>query len=292
MLSDVDTRHILIFGLGYTASRLATRLISDGWRVTATTRDGRNGTLKWGDPQIAQAIATASHILSSVPPDGSGPLFDPVLKAYYNDLRDWPGRWLGYLSTTGVYGDTKGAWVDETSPARSKSRQTNRTEADLRWRELGGISVAPVHIFRLPGIYGPGGRSALDRVREGRANRIDLIMSGIESHVFSRVHVDDIVEALARSLKSPARRGPEIFNVTDDEPASGNAVIEHACDLLGRPYPPLKLLSDPAVSSMSRSFYADCRRVKNDKIKRVLGVKLRYPTYREGLAACLKEDAS
>jgi nucleoside-diphosphate-sugar epimerase len=288
----MSNKHILIFGLGYTASRLAARLQAEGWSVSATTRDGRDGTLKWGDPQIVDAIANASHILSSVPPDGSGPLFDPVLRAYYTILRDWPGRWLGYLSTTGVYGDTGGAWVDETSPARTKSRQTNRTEADLRWRELGGFSAAPVHVFRLPGIYGPGGRSALDRVREGRANRIDLILSGKESHVFSRIHVDDITVTLVRSFKAPARRGPEIFNVADDEPASSNDVIEHACDLLGLAYPALKLLSDPAVSPMARSFYADCRRVKNEKIKRVLGVKLRYPTYREGLAACLKEDVS
>jgi nucleoside-diphosphate-sugar epimerase len=285
-------QHLLIFGMGYTATRLGQRLAADGWRVTGTSRSGRDGTFGWGDPGIAAGLAEATHILSSVPPDGHGPLFDPVLQTYFDRLRDWPGRWLGYLSTTGVYGDTGGGWVDETSstlPTKSNWRQTNRTFADRHWLELGGIARAPVHVFRLPGIYGPGGRSALDRVREGRANRIDLAASGKAAHVFCRVHVDDIIESLLCSMKSPARCGPEIFNVADDEPASGNAVIEFACDLLSVPYPPLKALDDPSVSPMARSFYAECRRVGNEKIKRVLGVKLRYPTYQDGLAACLKE---
>jgi nucleoside-diphosphate-sugar epimerase len=285
-------RHLLIFGLGYTASRLATRLRADGWQVTGTSREGRHGTIKWGSADIPARITDATHILSSVPPEGMGPLFDPVLRQYHDQLRDWEGRWLGYLSTTGVYGDSGGAWVDETTstlPTKKNWRQTNRTLSDRHWLELGGIARVPVHVFRLPGIYGPGGRSTLDRVREGRANRIDLEASGKTGHVFSRVHVDDIVETLVRSLKTPARRGPEIYNITDDEPTSGNVAIEFACDLLGLPYPPLKMLDDPSVSAMARSFYADCRRVRNDKIKRVLGVKLRYPTYREGLTACLEE---
>jgi nucleoside-diphosphate-sugar epimerase len=285
-------RQLLIFGMGYTATRLATQLRADGWQVTGTSREGRAGTVSWGSPEIPVLMTKATHILSSVPPDGGGPLHDPVLRLYHDRLCDWQGRWLGYLSTTGVYGDTGGAWVDETAstlPAKKNGRQTNRTLSDRHWLDLSSRARAPVRVFRLPGIYGPGGRSALDRVREGRANRIDLAASGKKDHVFSRIHVDDIVETLVRSLNAPARCGPEIFNVTDDEPASGNAVIEYACDLLGVAYPPLKNLDDPAISAMARSFYADCRRVKNDKIKRVLGVKLRYPTYREGLAACLKE---
>jgi nucleoside-diphosphate-sugar epimerase len=282
--------HLFIFGKGYTASRLAARVRSAGWQVTGTTRDGREGTLKLESPAVLQHLADATHILSSVPPDGSGPTFDPVLRQYFETLRDWQGRWLGYLSTTGVYGDHKGAWVDETSFAVGGLR-TNRHFADQAWRDLGGISASAAHIFRLPGIYGPG-RSALERVQAGKANRIDLVTAKRADHVFCRIHVDDIVKTVLRSMKTPARRGPEIFNVADDEPASGNAVIEHACDLLGCPWPPLKALDDASVSAMSREFYAGYRRVKNDKIKRVLGVKLTYPTYREGLAACLKEMTS
>jgi nucleoside-diphosphate-sugar epimerase len=280
-------RHLLIFGLGYTASRLAARARAEGWTVTGTSRSGRDGSLKLESPELAAAISAADHILSSVPPDGHGPTFDPVLRLYFDRLRDWQGRWLGYLSTTGVYGDHKGAWVDETSLTVGWQR-TNRIQADQAWRDLGGISASPVHLFRLPGIYGPG-RSAIDRVLSGKARRIDLAQAKKEDHVFCRIHVDDIVETVWRSMKTPSRKGPEIFNVSDDEPASGNAVIEHACDLLGRPWPPLIPLDDPAVSGMSRDFYAGWRRVRNDKIKRVLGVKLAYPTYREGLAACLTE---
>ncbi len=282
--------HLLIFGLGYTAGRLAARARREGWTVSATTRDGREDTITLGSSRLPQLIAEATHILSSVPPDGRGPTFDPVLRACHDPLRDWQGRWTGYLSSTGVYGDTKGQWVDETSLVAAPLR-TNRHIADRCWLELGGIACAPVHVFRLPGIYGPG-RSALERVRAGKANRVDLEAAGKTDHVFCRIHVDDIVETLWRSMKTPARRGPEIFNVADDAPAGGNVVIEHACDLLGMPCPPLKKMDDPSISAMSRDFFSGWRRVRNDKIKRVLGVKLVYPTYREGLAGCLKEMTS
>lgn len=282
--------HLLIFGQGYTASRLARRMRAENWTVVGTTRDGRDGTLKLESPAIAEHMEAATHILSSIPPDGRGPTFDPVLRQFFDTLRAWQGRWIGYLSSTGVYGNHNGAWVDETSLFNDGAR-TNRDVADQQWRDLGGISAAAVHVFRLPGIYGPG-RSALERVQSGKANRIDLVSAKREDHVFCRIHVDDIVETLWRSMKQPSRRGPEVFNVADDEPASGNAVIEYACDLLGRPWPPLKQLGDPSVSAMSREFYNGYRRVKNTKIKRVLGVKLTYPSYREGLQACLKEMAS
>ncbi len=288
-------KHLLIFGLGYTASRLAAVLRPAGWTMTATSRTPRGGTLVLDDSRLIAAITDASHILSSVPPDDIGPLFDPVLRQFGSLLAAWPGKWLGYLSTTGVYGDCQGGWVDEMAPTGTRlpqGRQSNRYHAEQHWQALGGRSAAPVHIFRLPGIYGPDGRSALDRVREGRANRIDLAGSGIADHVFCRVHVDDIVATLQHAMDAPGGRGTSIFNVADDLPASGNAVVEHACDLLGLAYPPIKLLSDPSVTPMARSFYADCRRVKNDKIKRVLGVKLRYPTYNEGLAACMTELAT
>jgi nucleoside-diphosphate-sugar epimerase len=272
--------HLLIFGMGYTATRLATQLRAQGWQVTGITRDGRNDSLCWGNSAIEAAIASSTHILSSVPPA----IVDPVLDQYGSSLSHWRGAWLGYLSATGVYGDARGDWVDEASPLSDTSRNTPRALAEAAWRMFN--SAAPIHIFRLPGIYGPGGRSALDRVREGRAHRI----ANLGDHVFCRIHVDDIVSSLIASLHHPA--GPmTIYNVTDDEPAPGNAVVEYACDLLGLPYPPLLPIEEAGLSAQARSFYTSgWRRVRNDKIKRDLGVPLRYPTYREGLLACLNAE--
>jgi nucleoside-diphosphate-sugar epimerase len=272
--------HLLIFGLGYTATRLTAALRALGWRVTGITRDGREGSLRWGDADILRAIDTATHILSSVPP-ATG---DPVLNQYGPILCKWRGQWLGYLSTTGVYGDTQGAWVDEESALGLSARSSPRSAAEGAWRDLS--AQAPVHIFRLPGIYGPFGRSALDRVREGRAHRI----ANIGAHMFCRIHVDDIVGTLIASLVKPAVQ-QAIYNVSDDEPAPGNDVIEFACDLLHQAYPPLLPLHEANLVPIARSFYTSgWRRVRNDKIKRDLGVVLRYPTYREGLVACLHED--
>ena len=271
---------LLLLGQGYTASRLAGFARAQGWQVIGTSRDGRTGTLRLDDAALASAMADSSHILSSIPPgaDGSDPAL-PLLRAHTR-----PGQWLGYLSSTGVYPDTRGGWIDEQADAGFGHR-TARAIAEQAWREAGW----PVHIFRLPGIYGPGGRSALDRVRQGNAHRIDLAASGVEGHVFCRIHVDDIVATLVAAMQRPPR-GTDIWNVTDDLPASGNAVIEHAAALLGLPAPPMVRLDDPSLSAMARSFYAACRRVHNGKIKRELGVRLRYPTYVAGLAACLKED--
>ncbi len=275
--------HLLIFGYGYTAARLATALRAEGWHVTGITRSGRDNTLAWGDPKIDDAVSHATHILSSVPPDATD---DPVLARYGTALRVWPGVWLGYLSTTGVYGDTQGAWVDEDSPLLQSVRSSPRAQAEAAWRMFS--TAAPVHVFRLPGIYGPGGRSALDRVREGRAHRI----ADIGDHVFCRIHVDDIVQTLLASLLQPAAQ-LAIYNVSDDKPASGNQVTEYACDLLGASYPPLLPLDQAGLSAMGRSFYTSgYRRVDNSKIKRDLAVVLRYPSYREGLRACLEEDMS
>jgi nucleoside-diphosphate-sugar epimerase len=280
-------RELLIFGMGYTATRLAKHLRAEGWTVHGTTRDGREDSLKWGDPAIPRLIEDSSHILSSIPADGKGPPYDPVLRDHYGQLREFKGHWIGYLSSTGVYGDTRGGWVDETSDV-TDSHRTGRGLAERAWRELASLTHAPVHIFRLPGIYGPGGRSALDRVREGRAHRIDLEKSAIADHVFSRIHVDDIVKTVHASMKTPGKV-LDIFNVCDDEPASGTLVTEFACDLLGLPYPPLQSLAEAKLSPMGRSFYDSWRRVRNDKIKRVLGIRLTYPSYREGLQACLLE---
>jgi len=180
-------------------------------------------------------------------------------------------RWLGYLSSTGVYGDTGGAWVDESAPIGG-GRRSARSEADLAWLERGART------FRLPGIYGPG-RSALDRVAEGRAHRIDL-----PEQVFSRVHVEDIAAGVVAALGAPAGA----YNLADDLPVGQNAVIEEACRLLGLAPPPLRTLDEALLSPQARAFYAENRRVANGKAKRVLGWQPAFPTYREGLRAILR----
>lgn len=250
--------HLFVFGLGYTATRLAQALRRDGWQVSAT---GSAGELDFADePAVRARLAQADHLLSSVPPDETG---DPVLARYGDALGH---RWLGYLSSTGVYGDTAGAWVDESAPTGG-GRRTARAEADAAWL------ARSARVFRLPGIYGPG-RSALDRVRAGRAHRIDL-----PGQVFSRVHVADIVSGVIAALGAPAGA----YNLGDDLPASGNAVTEEACRLLGLEPPPLQGIEDAGLSAPARAFYAENRRVANGKAKRVLGWMPRYPTYREGL---------
>lgn len=260
--------HLLIFGLGYTASRLTGVLCARGWQVTGTSR----ATLPLDDPRVAEAIGSATHILSSVPP-GDG---DPVLALHGARLRSAPATWLGYLSSTGVYGDSGGAWLDES--AALDGRRDARVAADLAWQAL----RPDVRVFRLPGIYGPG-RSTLDRARAGSAHRVDIP----DTQVFSRIHVDDIVAGLVASFE---RGAPGIYNLADDLPASGNAVTEFACDLLGVPHPPLVPVA--ALSPMAQGFYAANRRVAATKMKRDLGVRLRYPDYRSGLRACLAEQES
>lgn len=262
--------HILIFGLGYTSGRLAEQLAADGWRVTATRRTADAQALAFADAAaVRHAIGTATHIVSSVPPDADG---DPVLTAYGADIAAAPARWIGYLSSTGVYGDAGGAWVDE-SAATGGGRRGLRTAADRDWATL----RADARVFRLPGIYGPG-RSAIDRVREGRAHRIAL-----PEQIFSRVHVDDIVSGVVASFAGAAG----IYNLADDLPCSQNQVIEAACDLTGMDWPPLLSLADANLSAAALAFYAENRRVANGRARRLLGWTPRYPTYREGLAACL-----
>ncbi|WP_370307590.1 SDR family NAD(P)-dependent oxidoreductase [Sphingobium abikonense] len=264
--------HMLIFGMGYTASRLADRLREQGWRVTGIRRTGDTGSeiLAFDDDSaVRSALAEASHILSSVPPAGD---VDPVLDRYGPAIAAAPAVWTGYLSSTGVYGDTKGAWVDESAPI-GLGRRTARAQADEDW---GGLRD-DMRRFRLPGIYGPG-RSAIDRVLEGRAHRIDL-----PGQIFSRVHVDDIVTGVIASFEGP----PGIYNLADDLPCAQNRVIELACDLAGTQWPPLQSLDAAGLSPMARGFYAENRRVANGRAKRLLGWAPRYPTYVEGLRACL-----
>ncbi|WP_246048098.1 SDR family NAD(P)-dependent oxidoreductase [Hankyongella ginsenosidimutans] len=234
--------------------------------------------LAFGDPRIPEHIAQADIILSSVPPvDG-----DPALMQYEAALATAPARWIGYLSSTGVYGDARGTWVGESSPVGT-GRRSARIAADLAWQGL--EARAPVHVFRLPGIYGPG-RSALDRVRSGAAHRLRL-EGPLAGHVFSRIHVEDIVTALIESIRRP---DGGVYNLADDEPASGNAVIEYACHLLGVTPPPLDDFATAGLSPMARDFYSECRRVANGRMKRYLLPQLAYPTYREGLAAIWHEE--
>ncbi len=232
---------LFIFGLGYSARRLARRLEARGWSVEST---GSAGTMRFDEAAAVHAgLRRATHILSSVPPGESG---DPVLTAYGEAIRAAPACWTGYLSSTGVYGDAAGAWVDEGTPIGGGRRRA-RSDADLAWQALG----RPAHIFRLPGIYGPG-RSALDRIRAGTARMIDL-----PGQVFSRIHVDDLVAGVIAGMDGPAG----IYNLADDRPSSQNAVIAHGCALLGVAPPPLMSLDEAGLSPPARAFYAENRRV-------------------------------
>lgn len=254
---------LLIFGPGYTATRIADALIRRGWSVDTI------GRAEIDDRQaVAVKIAKASHILSSVPPDA---LDDPILLRHAPALMAAPARWIGYLSSTGVYGDSAGAWIDESAPI-GIGRRGARMAADAAWQAL----HPAVHVFRLPGIYGPG-RSALDRVQAGRAHRLDL-----PDQVFSRIHVDDIVGGVLAGID---REKPGIYNLADDRPTSQNRVVEAACDLLDKPWPPLQSLDEAGLSPMARAFYGENRRIANGKAKRVLGWQPLFPDYVAGLGA-------
>ncbi len=277
---------LFCFGLGFTALALAQSCLADGWRVTGTYRneDEKKSIEAAGIAAIAfdqvrkEQLDTASHLLSSVPPSADG---DPVLRKF----GDWltmlnNPEWFGYLSTTGVYGDTGGATVDETASLNpSNDRSKWRVEADQAWRELHAANGLPVHVFRLSGIYGPG-RSVFDRLRSGLKRRIDY-----PGHLFSRIHVDDIVAVLRASMSMPAPGG--IYNLCDDQPIEQQYVEEYACELMGIEPPPLVPFDEAIkdMSPMALTFWQDNRRVDNSKIKRDLGVTLKYPDYRTGLKA-------
>ncbi|KTE22700.1 NAD(P)-dependent oxidoreductase [Sphingopyxis sp. H050] len=260
---------MLIFGMGYAAGHLAARLDARGWEVVGTTQDGRGDSIAFGDEAaVIGALRAATHILSSVPPVAGA---DPVLARYGEALGVAPANWVGYLSSTGVYGDTGGAWVDESAPI--KGRRADRNAADAAWQAL----RSDVRVFRLPGIYGPG-RSILDRIGEGRAHRIAL-----PHQVFSRVHVDDIAGGVIASFGGAAG----VYNLADDEPCHQNRLVEWGCTMLRAPLPPLQKIEDAGLSPAARAFYAENRRVANGKAKRLFGWTPRYPTFREGLSAVL-----
>jgi nucleoside-diphosphate-sugar epimerase len=265
-------KKLLCFGLGYTARALVKRLGPE-WSVVSTTRDSGSVRLL-----PASEFDGVTHILISIPPDELG---DPVLDIHGAEIADAPGlQWLGYLSTTGVYGTRDGGWVDETSELRPTSvRAMRRVDTEAGWLQMWRSRGVPLHIFRLAGIYGPG-RSAFDALRAATAKRVD---SG--GQVFSRIHVDDIASVLLASIARP--RAGAIYNVCDDEPAPQADVVAHAAGQLGVEPPPLVPLEEANLSPLAQSFYADDKRVSNALTKRELGIALAYPNYRVGLAAIL-----
>lgn len=282
--------HLFCFGLGFSAKALARRLAAQGFRITGTSRNpqgvadiealGYRGLLFDGSRPLAPAgFDDVTHLLISVPPDAAG---DPVLRQHRDDLARVAPRiaWAGYLSTTGVYGDRGGDWVSEDTPlAPNTERGHRRLAAETAWLALHRDHGLPLHIFRLAGIYGPG-RNQLITVADGTARRI--VKPG---QVFSRIHVDDIATVLAASIARP--HPGRAYNVCDDEPCPPQDVVAHAARLLGRPLPPEIPFAEARLSPMAQSFYADSKRVANHRIKAELGVRLRYPTYREGLEALL-----
>jgi nucleoside-diphosphate-sugar epimerase len=285
-------RHLLCFGFGYTAQAL-TLALGPGWSITGTGRGGeapaasvnanvRRFRFDRDHPLEPAAFAGVTHVLLSVPPDEAG---DPVFDCHCEDIAAIRGlAWLGYLSTTGVYGNRDGGWVDESSVLQpSGARGRCRAAAEAAWLDLWRGRNLPVQVFRLAGIYGPG-RSPFDALRGGTAKRVDK-----PGQAFSRIHVDDIAQVLTASIAQP--RPGAVYNVCDDEPAASADVIAHAAELLGVPVPPLVPFESAELSPMARSFYDDNKRVSNALIKRDLGISLRYPNYRAGLAAILAAEA-
>jgi nucleoside-diphosphate-sugar epimerase len=283
---------LFCFGLGFSARALAERLAEAGWTVAGTTRSaekaselraaGIEAVLFDRDHPLDPAdLAGTSHLLVSIAPDQDG---DPVLDRHAADIAALTGlQWIGYLSTTGVYGDWQGAEVDEASELRgAKGRNRRRIEAEAAWLVLQAEKGLPVHVFRLAGIYGPG-RSALDQVRAGRARRIDK-----PGHLFSRIHVEDIARVLLASIGRP--NSGRIYNVCDDEPAAAAEVTAYACRLLGVEPPPLIPLEQAEMSPMALSFWEDNRLVSNRRLHEELGVTLAYPNYRAGLDAVLASE--
>lgn len=282
---------LLVFGHGYSAAALSRRLVPAGWQVLGTTRRAENladleamgvSGLVWPGSDMSAALAQADHVLISTAPDEAG---DPVLLALGKDIaaRASRLRWVGYLSTTAVYGDHGGDWVDETTPLAPATRRGRwRVAAETAWQELAVECGLPLHIFRLAGIYGPG-RGPFAKVRAGTARRI--IKSG---QVFSRIHVEDIARVLEASMAHPVAGA--VYNVCDDEAAPPEDVIALAAELLGLPLPQAVAYEDAEMTPMARSFYAESKRVRNDRLKSELGVKLEFPDYRSGLRDLLARE--
>ncbi|SDE67826.1 SDR family oxidoreductase [Limimaricola pyoseonensis] len=280
---------LLSFGHGYSA-RALTRLLPDDWRVIGTTRSAdKADKLRaegvepaiWPGADLTPALDAATHLLISAAPDAEG---DPVLREWQDAIAARADRydWVGYLSTTGVYGDRDGGWVDEQSDLRPATKRGQaRVAAEAAWQAIPGL---PLHIFRLAGIYGPG-RGPFEKVRQGTARRIVK-----EGQVFSRIHVEDIAQVLKASIDRP--NPGAIYNLCDDDPAPPQDVIAHAAALLGLPVPPEVAFDEAQMTPMARSFYAESKKVRNDRIKDELGVRLIHPDYRSGLAALLETESA
>jgi len=283
---------LFLFGYGFSGRALARRMAAKGWEVAATHRDAESGARIAADgcrpvdladrTALVAALAEAEALLVTAPP---GPDGCPGLNALVGPMAE--GRafpdWVGYLSTTGVYGDRRGGWVTEQSRLAAQSVEgARRVSAERDWWDVGQGMGLTVAVFRLPGIYGPG-RSAFDRLREGRARRI-----AAEGQVFSRIHVDDLAAGLEASIARP--RAGAAYNLCDDEPAANSDVIAHAAWLLGMEPPPEVRIEDAALSPAAMRFYAESKRVSNALAKAELGWRPMYPTYREGLAAILEAE--
>lgn len=285
---------LFAFGLGFSALALAKRLYAKGWQIAGTARgedkierlthEGYCLAQFSSEPdndEISKLLAGTTHLLHSIPPGTEG---DPVLAWYRREIAALPSlKWIGYLSTVGVYGDQEGDWVDESTPPKPNTARTGaRVEAERAWLQFGRELGVPAHIFRLAGIYGPG-RSVFDKLKAGTARRIKK-----DGQVFSRIHVEDIASVLESSIAQP--RAGAVYNVADDEPAAPGEVVAYAAELMGVPTPPEIEFADADLTPMARSFYEGSRRIRNARIKSELGITLRYPTYREGLAALLAQD--
>jgi len=290
---------LFCFSLGYTTQALARQLLAQAWRVSGTCRYQAKADLlrqqgikayvfseKKDLANPTDCMRGVTHLLSSIPPDASG---EPVIhrhgEAIGEGLKTHPLSWIGYLSTIGVYGDQQGRWIDEECPTSPISKTSERrVVAEQQWLDFGRLHAVPAHIFRLPGIYGPNGRSQLDALRAGHARRI--VKPG---QVFNRIHVNDLARVVIASMHKPG--GSAIYNVTDNEPAPAHEVVAYAAKLLGIDAPPEIAFEDADLSPFAAHFYAECKRVRNDRIKQELGVELEFPTYRQGLAAILAEES-
>jgi nucleoside-diphosphate-sugar epimerase len=277
---------LLIFGLGYSGTAIGLAAAAAGFAVTGTSRDpshaGVPGITLIPFEQAAEALAEATHLVATAAPGEAG---DPVLARYAEGIATAKGlRWIGYLSSTGVYGDRAGGWVDEASvPAPTSRRATARREAELQWEVAAEERGVALDLIRLAGIYGPG-RSMLDEMRAGRARRIDK-----PGHAFGRIHRDDIAGGTVAAMRQEPPPGTRVLNFNDDLPAEPAIVVEEAARLLGLAPPPLVLFDTAAeaMSPMGRSFWNESRRVRGAETQRMLGYRWRYPTFREGLLAIL-----
>ena len=293
-LPNAQGKTILCFGYGYTANAVCETLKLSDWSVVGTTTDESKADLlaESGVKPIVfdsnhplcnpyEALENVTHILLSIPPDDRG---DIVYMLHDEDIARMKNlEWIGYLSTTGVYGNRDGTWVDETSmPAPTSRRGSLRYKAEQQWLSVVKEFDIPLHIFRLSGIYGPG-RSALDSVRAGQSRRIDK-----PGHAFNRIHIDDIVQTLVASINKP--NPGAIYNLADDNPAPSHEVIAYACTLLGVDVPELTPFEDADLAPMVRSFYKDNKRIRNALIKSELGVQLFHPDYKSGLSACFEAE--